>query len=29
MLDCKGEPTPKKAKNCFFGWESDDDCFLG
>ena len=25
----KGEPAPKKSKNCFFGWESDGDCFLG
>ncbi|GFV80726.1 histone-lysine N-methyltransferase SETMAR [Trichonephila clavipes] len=24
----KWEPAPKKSKNCFFGWKSDDDCFL-
>ena len=25
----KGEPAPKKSKNCFFGWESDGHCFFG
>ena len=25
----KGEPAPKKSKNCIFGWESDGDYFLG
>ncbi|GFX60979.1 histone-lysine N-methyltransferase SETMAR [Trichonephila clavipes] len=25
----KGEPALRKSKICFFGWESEDVCFLG
>ena len=27
-MDCKGGTGSKKSKNCFFGWESDGDCFF-